>query len=83
MVRRNGEQKDIQVGTSPVGNSLPAFTVHTLRGGLRGWVIGGVRQDLSLTINNLGNTLYAEAANSSFFRPEPGRTVILGLATTF
>lgn len=83
VIRRNGEQKDIQVGTSPVGNSLPAFTVHTVRAGLRGWAIGSVRQDLSLTINNLGNTLYAEAANSSFFRPEPGRTLILGLATTF
>jgi outer membrane receptor protein involved in Fe transport len=83
VVRRNGEQKDIAVGTSPVGPVLPAFTVQSVRGGLRGWQVGPLRQDLSIAINNIGNVLYAEAANSSFFRPEPGRTFVFSLATAF
>lgn len=82
-VRRNGEQKDIAVGASPVGNSLPAFTVHAVRGGIRGWVVGGVRQDITLAVNNLTNALYAEAANSSFFRPEPKRNFSVAVVTSF
>ncbi len=82
-VRRNGEQKDIASGTSPIGNTLPAFTVHALRGGIRGWQIGSTHQDLTVSVNNLTNALYAEAANSSFFRPEPRRNVTLALATSF
>jgi hypothetical protein len=82
-VRRNGEQKDIAVGASRVGNVLPAFTVQTIRGGLRGWTVGGFHQDVTVIVDNLANTLYAEAANSSFFRPEPGRTVKLAIATAF
>lgn len=82
-VRRNGEQKDIAPGASPVGNVLPAFTVHAVRAGIRGWQIGSVRQDITLGVNNLTNTLYAEAANATFFRPEPGRTFVIGVMTSF
>lgn len=82
-VRRNGDQKDIVVGSSPVGNVLPAFTVQSIRGGIRGWTIAGVRQDLTVIVNNLANVLYAETANSSFFRPEPGRTVKVAVSTGF
>ena len=83
LVRHNSEQREIQVGTSPVGSVLPAFTVHGLRAGIRGWSIGSTRQDIMLGINNLFNTLYAEAANSGFFRPEPGRNITLGFMTSF
>jgi outer membrane receptor protein involved in Fe transport len=83
VVRRNGEQRDIVVGSSPVGDVLPAFTVMSVRGGIRGWTIGRTRQDLTVAVNNLGNVLYAEAANSSFFRPEPKRNVMIGIATAF
>jgi outer membrane receptor protein involved in Fe transport len=82
-VRRNGDQKDIVVGSSPVGNVLPAFTVQSIRGGIRGWTIAGVRQDLTVIVNNLANVLYAETANSSFFRPEPGRLVKVAISTGF
>ncbi len=82
-LRRNGEQKDIASGQSPIGNSLPAFTVHTLRGGIRGLTIGRTHQDLTIAVNNLTNVLYSEAANSSFFRAEPRRNVSLALATSF
>jgi outer membrane receptor protein involved in Fe transport len=82
-VRRNGEQKDIAVGSSPVGDVLPAFTVHAIRGGLRGWRVGGLRQDVTIAVNNLTNTLYAETANAGFFRPEPKRNVVISISTAF
>ena len=83
VLRHNGEQKDIMQGASPVGDVLPAFTVHTIRGGIRGWKIGNVRQDFTLAVNNLANTLYAEAANAGFFRPEAGRSVTFAISTAF
>ena len=82
-VRRNGEQKDVVVGASPVGNVFPSFTVQSVRAGIRGWTIGSVRQDVTIAINNLTNALYAEAANASFFRPEPRRSVMVGISTAF
>ncbi|MEK7240736.1 MAG: TonB-dependent receptor [Gemmatimonadota bacterium] len=83
VVRRNGEQKDIVAGSSPVGNTLPAFVVHNLRGGAHLFTLRGVRQDLDVQVNNLGNTLYAETANAGFFRPEPGRHVVIALRSSF
>ena len=82
-VRRNGEQKDLALGASPVGPTLPAFTVHALRLGLRGWTMGTTRQDVAIAAENLTNELYSEAANASFFRPQPGRNVTLSLRTSF
>ena len=83
VVRRNGEQKDIVAGSSPVGNTLPAFVVHSVRGGTHLFTLGGVRQDLDVQINNLGNTLYAETANAGFFRPEPGRNIVVAVRSSF
>lgn len=82
-LRRNGEQKDIVAGSSPVGNVLPAFVVHGIRGGAHLFTVGGVRQDLDLQVNNLGNKLYAESANAGFFRPEPGRHVVIAIRSSF
>jgi outer membrane receptor protein involved in Fe transport len=62
-LRRNGEQREIVAGTSPVGDVLPAFTVHSLRGGFSLRTRGGLRQDIGLHVNNLTNALYAEVAN--------------------
>ena len=75
LVRHNGEQKDIVVGTSPVGDVLPAFTVHALRAGVRLFERGGVTSSVAVSVENLTNELYAEFANASFFRPEPERSV--------
>lgn len=83
VVRRNGKQKDISIGSTPVGDVLPAFTVQSVRVGVRGWRIGRVRQDITVGVTNLANTLYAEAANATFFRPEAGRSFVLGLSTNF
>ena len=81
--RRNGEQKDIAVGSSPVGDVLPSFIVHGIRGGVRGWRLGGLRQDITVAVNNFTNALYAEAANSGFFRPEPKRNVVIAISSAF
>ena len=82
-VRQNGEQKDIAPTASPVGPVLPAFTVHAIRAGIRGWSFGNVRQDITVVVNNLTNALYTEAGNASFFRPEPGRHLLIALSTAF
>ena len=82
-LRVNGEQGDIAATASPVGPVLPGFTVHSVRAGIRGWSVGSVRQDVTVGVNNIGNALYAEAANASFFRPEPGRHLVLAVATAF
>jgi hypothetical protein len=34
-------------------------------------------------VDNLTNELYAEFANASFFRPEPGRSVSASLVVEF
>ena len=82
-IRRNGEQKEIVAGSSPVGDVLPAFTVHALRGGFSFRGRGGMRQDIGLQVNNLTNELYAEVSNAGFFRPEPRRNVVLSVTTWF
>ncbi len=82
-VRHNGEQGDIASTASPVGPVLPAFTVQSVRAGIRGWDVGRVRQDFTIGVNNIGNVLYAEAANASFFRPEPRRNVVVAVSTAF
>lgn len=82
-VRHNGEQKDVQVGASPLGPVLPAFTVQTLRGGATLLERGGIRHSVALAVDNLGNRLYAEFANASFFRPEPGRSLMLSYRMDF
>lgn len=76
-LRHNGEREDALLTTSPVGPKLPSFTTHTLRGGLTVFENTSYRQRIGITIANLTDELYAEFSNASFFRPEPGRTLIL------
>ena len=83
IVRHNGERKDGAVGNGPVGSVIPAFTVHTIRADWRLIDHGAWRQNLTLAVDNLANTLYAETANASFFRPQPGRTFMLAVTTSF
>jgi hypothetical protein len=40
-------------------------------------------QELVLGVSNLTNRLYSEAANTSFFRPEPERTFSASWAMGF
>jgi outer membrane receptor protein involved in Fe transport len=82
-LRHNGEQKDVIAGTSPVGDVLPAFTVHDARAEAALFERGRSRTSLVFRVNNLTNELYAEFANASFFRPEPRRSVSTAIVVGF
>ena len=55
------------------GNTLPAFTIHSVGGGVVLFQRGPQEHSLTLSVDNLTDELYAEFSNVSFFRPEPGR----------
>jgi outer membrane receptor protein involved in Fe transport len=82
-VRHNGERQDVNLGSSPVGATLPAFTVHGARGGVRFGLFGDTQHEITIGITNLTNRLYAEAANTSFFRPEPKRTLVVSWSVSY
>ncbi len=82
-LRMNGERKDVDLGSSPVGAVLPSFTVHSIRGGAKLFTVGSVSNDLTVVVNNLTNVLYAEFSNASFFRPEPKRSLAVSWTLGF
>lgn len=76
--RHNGKGKtnvDPDEPVPPIGRALPAFTVQNLGAGARIFEGAGLKHDVIVWVDNLTDRLYAEFANASFFRPEPGRTV--------
>ncbi|MCA9737790.1 MAG: TonB-dependent receptor [Gemmatimonadota bacterium] len=82
-VRHNGEQKDVDLGQNPLGEVLPAFTVQDARLGARLRLGDRTEQRITLGVANLGDRLYAESSNASFFRPEPGRNFTISLESVF
>ncbi len=82
-VRHNGERRDVALTENPVGDVLPAFTTHAIRGGATLFRRGATTQRVTFGIENLTNRLYAEASNVSFFRPEPRRRLTIGLEASF
>ncbi|UCC40278.1 MAG: TonB-dependent receptor [Candidatus Aminicenantes bacterium] len=76
-IRHNGERKDVDLGTNPLGAIIPGFTVHSLRTGITLFKNSAFPQQIGVTIQNLTDTLYAEFSNASFFRPAPKRQVVL------
>jgi hemoglobin/transferrin/lactoferrin receptor protein len=82
-VRYQGEQKEVIIGANPIGTVLPVFAVHSARAGVRLLDRAGVSTSLNATVENIGDRLYAEFPNASFFRPEPGRGVSVALTTAF
>jgi outer membrane receptor protein involved in Fe transport len=82
-IRHNGERSDVLLQGSPVGNVLPAFTVHSASLGLEVMRTGSLTHSLAITVDNLTNRLYSEASNTSFFRPEPGRNVVASWRVSF
>lgn len=82
-VRHNGERKDVAFDTNPLGDVLPAFTVHDVSAGVLLRRTNGTTQRLMVSVQNLTDELYAEFTNASFFRPEPRRRVTLGLGIGF
>jgi hemoglobin/transferrin/lactoferrin receptor protein len=81
-VRHNGKQKDISI-SSAVGEPVPAFTLFDARAGARLFRAGRTDHNVSVTVANLGNKLYSEASNTSFFRPAPGRNVTVAYWVNF
>jgi outer membrane receptor protein involved in Fe transport len=82
-VRHNGRQVDGQLGDNPVGTELPAFTVHSARAGVRVFDRGRLNGTLTLALENIANTLYAESANIGFFRPAAGRSFLASWSLGF
>jgi outer membrane receptor protein involved in Fe transport len=82
-IRVNGERKDVELGSSPIGPVLPGFTTHSVRAGAQLFRVRGITNELNVVVNNLTNTLYAEFANASFFRPEPKRTLAVAWTGRF
>lgn len=82
-VRHQGRREDITLVGSPVGDALPAFTVHGLRADAALPAVGGMRPTLLAAVTNLTNALYAESSNTAFFRPEPPRSVLVALRLDF
>ncbi len=81
-IRHNGSQKDITV-SSAVGQPVPSFTVFDARAGARLFRAGRTDHNVSVTVANLGNRLYSEASNTSFFRPAAGRSVAVSYWVNF
>ncbi|MEK6688780.1 MAG: TonB-dependent receptor, partial [Gemmatimonadota bacterium] len=82
-VRHQGERKEVNLADSPVGPVLPAFTTMNARAGLRLPALAGTAGSVTVQALNLGNVLYSEAGNTSFFRPEPGRRVVASFRFEF
>lgn len=82
-LRHNGTRKDVALGNSPIGPVLPSFTVHSARAGARLFKVGTVSNSITVAVSNIGNALYAEFSNASFFRPEPKRSLALAWTTSF
>ena len=79
-VRHNGSAdavSDPNEPIPPIGSTLPAFTVHTLAGGVTLFETSTTRHMLNVVLDNFSDELYAEFSNSSFFRPQPKRNLIV------
>ena len=78
-LRHNGDedqQLDPNATVPAVGRTLPSFTVQDLATGVRLPTSGKMEHSFGFIVNNLGDELYAEFSNASFFRPQPGRRII-------
>ncbi len=84
-IRHNGEQKDVDLGdANPVGDVLPSFTTHDIRGGATLFrTRSGQTGRILLAVMNITDELYAEFSNAGFFRPEPKRNLTLSMEWSF
>lgn len=82
-LRYQGTQKEVIIGTNPLGPEIPAFTVHSARASVVLFQAGRMTNELALRVENIGNRLYAEFPNASFFRPEPERNISLAMVVRF
>ncbi len=82
-LRMNGEQKEVQLGDNPIGETIPGFIVHSASAGLNLFRNSKTPMRLGVIVGNLTNTLYSEFSNASFFRPAPKRYVVLTWSMDF
>jgi outer membrane receptor protein involved in Fe transport len=82
-LRGNGDRKDVLPGSNPVGSTLPSFLVHNARAGVTVLRRGLHTQRIGVAVLNIGDELYAEFTNVSFFRPETGRSLLVTYDVTF
>jgi outer membrane receptor protein involved in Fe transport len=82
-IRHQGERDDVEFTGNPVGEIIPSFTVHNMRAGIRLPIIGSTSSQLTVAVVNLTDRLYSEASNTSFFRPEPRRSAVIGIRLDF
>jgi outer membrane receptor protein involved in Fe transport len=67
----------------PVGDELPAFTVHALGAGVTLYESARFAHLLTVLVENGTNELHAEFSNATFFRPEPERSVTASYRVRF
>jgi outer membrane receptor protein involved in Fe transport len=82
-VRHQGATDQVALGTSPVGTRYPGFTAYGFDAGLRLFDTDRLRHVAVVTVENVGDALYAETGNAGFFRPAPARRVQVGWTTEF
>ncbi|MEO6066556.1 MAG: TonB-dependent receptor, partial [Gemmatimonadales bacterium] len=82
-VRHEGASDQVALGTSPVGTEFPGFTTVGIDAGLKLFDTDRIRHTIAVSVENVGNVLYAETGNAGFFRPAPGRQVRFGWTSEF
>jgi hemoglobin/transferrin/lactoferrin receptor protein len=82
-LRHQAERETVFGEGSLIGATLPGFTVVDVDLGAIFLLIGPTANVVTATIENVGNHLYAETANASFFRPAPGRRLQVMWRTEF
>jgi hemoglobin/transferrin/lactoferrin receptor protein len=79
-LRHNGSADAVTDPDAPipaVGETLPAFTIHTLSGGVVLFERARQQHSLTLVIDNFTDELYSEFSNASFFRPQAKRNFLV------
>lgn len=82
-VRHQGKTDQLALGASAIGTTFPGFTVVGVDAGVRLFDESSIRHTLTVSVENAGDALYAEAGNSGFFRPAPGRRVWFAWSAEF
>jgi len=78
-LRHNGSADAVTDPDAPipaVGETLPAFTIHTLSGGVVLFERANQQHSLTLVIDNFTDELYSEFSNATFFRPQARRNFL-------
>jgi len=82
-VRSQGDREEVGLADNPIGDVLPGFTIHSIRGGMTILERGPLTHRITVGLENLTDELYADFANAAFFRPSPGRSFVVQLDVIF